>query len=56
MNFIVFDPSFIQVDKLKDLIRVYHITEIYSLLPYGSKADALLGGISVPNKCLSSKK
>lgn len=48
MNFIVFDPSFMQEDKLKDLIRVYHITEIYSLLPYGSKTDALLGGVSVP--------
>lgn len=28
MNFIVFDPSFIQEEKLNNLVRVYHIAEI----------------------------
>lgn len=48
MNFIVFDPSFIQKEKLNNLVRVYHITEIYSLLPYNGKTEALLGELSVP--------
>ena len=48
MNFIVFDPSFIQEEKLNNLVRVYHITEIYSLLPYNGKTEALLGELSVP--------
>lgn len=48
MNFIVFDPSFIQEEKLNNLVRVYHIAEIYSLLPYNGKTEALLGELSVP--------
>lgn len=48
MNFIVFDPSFLQENRLKDLINSYKVSEIYSLLPYCEKTDTLLSNSSVP--------
>lgn len=55
MNFIVFDPSFLQENKLKDLIKAYKISEIYSLLPYCNKTDNLLKNCSVPVSVKTAK-
>lgn len=48
MNFVVFDPSFLQEGKLNDIIKSYRITEVYSLLPYEERTDVLLNNLLAP--------
>ncbi len=48
MNFIVFDPTFLEEERLPILIQRLRIKEIYSLLPKNKETERLLNYSTVP--------
>lgn len=42
MNITVFDPTYIKAEHINDIIRAFHISEVYSFLPYDENTNNIL--------------